>query len=280
MPLITYTTVCTSKTLLARGVYEFTFSKPAGFTFKPGQFILFNVPLIGNPGDVQTRAFSIASTPEEPDFLFIVKIIPGGRASRWFEEAVDTGTTVTFTGPFGNFTLAPEQEKNLLFLATGTGMAPFRPMIMQALKRTDDVNGASAPAGEPPPAAAAAPSPTPRSMLLGEGEGRKSVRGGQRKIDLIFCVKTEADLFWKDELEVMAKHHPGVHLHLTLSAPSPSWTGHRGRVQVVTPLIMMNNFSDVTLYACGNPEMTKEVKKLAVEDWGMEKKDVHVEGYI
>jgi hypothetical protein len=36
----------------------------------------------------------------------------------------------------------------------------------------------------------------------------------------------------------------------------------------------------VKLYACGNPQMTLEVKKLALEQWGLQKMDVHVEGYI
>src|SRR5258708_6340459 len=131
MTLTTYTSVCTAKTLLARGVYEFRLTKPMGFTFKPGQFILFNVPLIVNPADVQTRAFSIASTPEESELLFVAKIIPGGRASRWIEEVMTVGTEVTFTGPFGNFVLDSTSEKDYLFLATGTGNAPFRSMILQ-----------------------------------------------------------------------------------------------------------------------------------------------------
>jgi hypothetical protein len=38
--------------------------------------------------------------------------------------------------------------------------------------------------------------------------------------------------------------------------------------------------SDILLYACGNPDMTKEVKALAIGPWSMAKEKVHIEGYI
>ena len=153
MPVPIYTTTCISKSLIARGVYEFRFSKPEGFSFLPGQYVLFNVPLIDNPQDVQIRALSLASLPSEGELVFVAKIVPGGRASRWIEELLSPGVTATFLGPFGRFLLNTTTDKDFLFIATGTGLAPFRPMILQALT--------------PPP---------PRLAGLGEGEGESSDR--------------------------------------------------------------------------------------------------------
>ena len=237
MSLITYTSTCTHKALIARGVYEFTFAKPHGFTFKPGQFILFNVPLPENSADVQTRAFSIASSPLEPELLFVAKMVAGGRASRWMEEVLRVGSPVTFTGAFGNFVLRAS-ENDVVFVATGTGMAPFRPMLLELLRQ------------------------------------------GDRTIDILFGVKSEEDIFWKNDLDALTRSFPNVHVALTLSAPSPSWAGHRGRVQTVLPGIVRNDFSKKILYVCGNPDMTKEVKELALHTWGVDKKSLHVEGYI
>jgi ferredoxin-NADP reductase len=45
-------------------------------------------------------------------------------------------------------------------------------------------------------------------------------------------------------------------------------------------LVAKNDFSGKSLYVCGNPDMTTDVKKLALTEWGMDKKDLHVEGYI
>ncbi len=238
MPVISYSITCTRKIILAPEVYEFAFTKPEGFTFKPGQFVLFDVPLIDNPSDVQTRAFSLASTPGEAELLYVIKLVKGGRASRWFDECVEVGTTVTIKGPFGNFLLDAEEGIGPLFLATGTGLAPFRSQIVDALQRSDS-----------------------------------------RRMDLIFGVKREEDLFWVKEFEELAQRYPSFFLHISLTDGSPAWTGHRGRVQAVAPGIV-REFVERSVYACGNPNMTKEVKKLALEQWGVDKKLIHVEGYI
>lgn len=239
VPLITYTSACTSKTLLAKGIWEFTCSKPADFTFKPGQFVLFKVPLVENPADIQTRAFSIASAPDDDTLLFVAKMIPGGRASRWIEELLQVGSAINFQGPFGNFLLDRETEKEYLFLATSTGIAPFRSMILDALKA-----------------------------------------GDLRRMDLIFCVKTEDDLFWHNDFPALSQKHSNLFLHPSVTSASESWKGHRGRIQAITPGIVGNDFSRKNVYVCGSPVMTTEVKKMALEQWGIEKKDLKVEGYI
>jgi ferredoxin-NADP reductase len=248
MPVITYTVGCLRNDIIADGVYEFALEKPVGFTFKPGQFVLFDVALIENPADVQTRAFSIASAPSEDTLLFVAKMIPGGRASRWIEETLKKGTEVIMKGPFGNFVLAQPQagtpasesrgEGGIVFIATSTGIAPFRSMIVDTLSR-----------------------------------------GDTRRMDLIFGVKTEKDLFWVTEMESIAREHGNFFMHVTLSEPVTEWKSHRGWVQAIAPQVV-KDFSRAELYVCGNPNMTKDVKELALTKWGMDKKQVHVEGYI
>ncbi len=223
---------------MARDVYEFTLKKPEGFTFKPGQFMLFDVALIENHSDVQTRAFSIASAPQENDIVFVAKMVPGGRASRWIVEAMGDDATVTMKGPFGNFVLDTQTQNDYLFIATSTGNAPFRSQVIDALSR-----------------------------------------GDTRRMDIIFGFKSEEDLFWIEEMEAITKQHPNVFLHVALSDPSPQWKGHKGRVQTLIPQIV-TDFSRKSVYVCGNPDMTKEVKELALKTWGVDKKNLHVEGYI
>lgn len=239
MPLITYTVICTGKKLIALGVYELRFTKPTGFTFQPGQFVLFHVALIENPADIQTRALSIASVPSEDDLLFIAKMVPEGRISRWIEEVVTEGSPAPFQGPFGNFLLDRVTDKEYLFIATGTGIAPFRSMIGSTLSQ-----------------------------------------GDARRMDVVFGVKSEQDLFWQQELIDLPREYPSVSLHVVLSSGSPQWTGHRGRVQEVAPAVAHENFSGKSLYVCGSPAMCQDVKRLALTEWWMQRKDVHVEGYI
>jgi ferredoxin-NADP reductase len=75
-----FTTTCLSKRRIAPGVYELRFKKPETLAFIAGQFLLFDVPLAGKPDDIQPRAYSIASTPTENDLLFVIKLVPNGRA--------------------------------------------------------------------------------------------------------------------------------------------------------------------------------------------------------
>jgi ferredoxin-NADP reductase len=119
--------------MIAPGVYEIIYTKPDGFTFKAGQFALFDIPLATNPTDIQTRAYSIASSPDEPDLLFVIKLLKGGRASQWVENILAVGTQVRIQGPLGVFALHLEAKQHLL-IATGSGVAPFRSQITMALK--------------------------------------------------------------------------------------------------------------------------------------------------
>ena len=237
MAASSYTITCLRTERIARDIYELEFTKPNGFTFQPGQFVLFDVPLLENPSDIQTRALSIASSPKEEALLFIMKMKVGGRISRWIEEKVRKGTTVKMQGPFGVFMLDRETDKDYLLVATSTGVAPFRSQLFTILP------------------------------------------DGLRRIDLVFGVRTEEDLFWHEEFQNLAKEHTNFFIHFALSEPSEEWKGHHGRVQTLVPQIV-NDFSRRKVYICGSPEMAKEVKDLCFNQWGISKQDLHMEGYI
>lgn len=129
-----YALQCTQNTVVGNDVFDFRFTKPKDFTFEAGQFVLFDVPLLDNPEDIQTRAFSIASAPHEEELLFVAKLIEGGRASAWIESRLQAGDTVRTQGPFGRFLLNEENPKEYLFVCTSTGVAPFRSQILHALQ--------------------------------------------------------------------------------------------------------------------------------------------------
>jgi len=132
-----YTVTCTGKKEIVRDVFELRFTKPDDFAFDPGQFVLFDVPLTNNPDDIQTRAYSIASTPDEDELLFCIRKKPDGRMGQWLEEGLGEGTEVRMQGPLGNFRFDCENKKACLFVATGVGMAPFRSQILSALHAGD-----------------------------------------------------------------------------------------------------------------------------------------------
>lgn len=255
----TFQTTCTRNVPIAHDVYEFACEKPEGFTFQPGQFVLFSVPLVENPIDLQPRAFSIASSPDEQELLFVAKMKEGGRASRWVAEILQKDTAVQMQGPMGLFLLDRETTKDYLFICTSTGIAPFRSMIIDVLRHE---NGRCACTPE-----------------CGVPVRRRVMVGKKARIDLVFGARAEEDLFWMKELKELTKRYENFFLHLALSNPSEKWRGHRGRVQTLVPQIV-KDFSEKCVYVCGSPDMTKEVKGLCLEQWSVAKDDLHVEGYI
>ncbi|SAL15559.1 oxidoreductase FAD/NAD(P)-binding subunit [Caballeronia turbans] len=90
--------------------------------FLAGQYVNIDVP-----GSGQHRSYSFSSAPGQTKISFLIKKIPGGVMSTWLESA-RAGSTVELTGPLGSFYLRAV-ERPLLFLAGGTGLAPFLSML-------------------------------------------------------------------------------------------------------------------------------------------------------
>ena len=90
--------------------------------FLPGQYVNIDVP-----GSGQHRSYSFSSAPGASKVSFLIKKIPGGVMSTWLESAA-AGNKVELVGPLGSFYLRAI-ERPLLFLAGGTGLAPFLSML-------------------------------------------------------------------------------------------------------------------------------------------------------
>lgn len=99
------------------------------FAFKAGQFITLKLP-IDSPH--QLRSYSIASKPDDSNVieLCIVRKEDGLGTAYLFDELQINGE-VDFRGPAGVFTLPKEVDSDLVFICTGTGVAPFRSMILE-----------------------------------------------------------------------------------------------------------------------------------------------------
>jgi benzoate/toluate 1,2-dioxygenase reductase subunit len=90
--------------------------------FLPGQYVNIDVP-----GSGQHRSYSFSSAPGESTVSFLIKRITGGVMSTWL-DAAHPGDKLELTGPLGSFYLRAV-ERPLLFLAGGTGLAPFLSML-------------------------------------------------------------------------------------------------------------------------------------------------------
>lgn len=95
--------------------------------------------MIGLQGSPLRKPYSIASAPWEVEntgvMQVLVQIDDSGALDPHLELAAP-GTQLHVEGPFGTFQLPPETDRRpVLFIAGGTGIAPFRSMIMERLAR-------------------------------------------------------------------------------------------------------------------------------------------------
>lgn len=101
------------------------------FQFLAGQYLEFLLK------DNKRRAYSIASAPHEQGPLELhIRHLPGGLfTDPLFGQASDgkqikEKDILRFEGPLGSFFLREDSKKPIIFLASGTGFAPIKSMLM------------------------------------------------------------------------------------------------------------------------------------------------------
>lgn len=109
---------------------------PLSFDFEPGQFVIVYLPSIKS--QLPYRSYSIAGI-ENGIVELCISYKAGGEGTEalWMLKEQDK---LEITSPKGEFVLRENSGEDVCFIATGTGVAPFRPMIQQLLKILKDVN--------------------------------------------------------------------------------------------------------------------------------------------
>jgi benzoate/toluate 1,2-dioxygenase reductase subunit len=128
-----------SRRWLSPATFELTLERPAGFDFQPGQ----RVRLGSGPNE---REYSIAAAPGDPEVVLCIRRVAGGEVSASLSTA-GIGTELRGSGPHGYFTFKPS-PRPAIFVATGTGVAPFVSMaragtkgftLLHGVKRAEDL---------------------------------------------------------------------------------------------------------------------------------------------
>ncbi len=208
----------------------------ARFGFVPGQWL--SVKATTPDGAEMTRAYSIASPPSENGhFALCLNRVQDGFMSNYL-CSLSEGASVALQGPFGNFILRPPM-RDTVFIAGGTGIAPFRSMLHWLLAEPDRHRGC--------------------------------------QITLLFGVRCEKDIYYREEFEQLAAEHANFHFLPTLSRGAPEWNGLRGYVQEHLAEIVGTG-NGMHAYICGLNEMIKANRDL-LSRLGWDRAAIHYEKY-
>ncbi len=212
------------------------------FDFIPGQFITIDFPIHEKPNK-RWRSYSIASWPDGTNIIeLLIVLMDYGLATTYLFNSVKVGSELTFRGPQGVFTLPQPVEKDLYFICTGTGIAPFRSMVHHIANH-------SLP---------------------------------HKNIYLIFGTRSQKDLLYPEEMKALEKQVEGFQYLPTLSREQwEGCCGYVHAVYENIIQQKMKGGTELppaNFYLCGWKNMVDEAKKRILE-LGYDKKDVHLELY-
>jgi ferredoxin-NADP reductase len=174
---------------------RFEFVDPHLLEFAAGQYLSLAI------GGGERRSYSIVSTPATNHAVNLcIDVEPGGKGSTYLKN-LQPGDEVEFIAPLGQFTIDQSgAEKKLLFVATGSGIAPFKSMIFDLLEDKKDT----------------------------------------REIWLLWGLRRVEEMFWEDEWRQINEFYANFHYRLMISQPPGHWPLIAGRVNTELKDVALN----------------------------------------
>lgn len=112
--------------------FKLVFNPADHFEFDAGQFV--NI-LFDHEGKVLKRPYSIASAPFWKGYLDLcIRRVEGGIGTNLLWK-YKVGDELKIQGPLGRFIPKQPLPKSIVFISTGTGIAPFRAMMHDLLEK-------------------------------------------------------------------------------------------------------------------------------------------------
>ena len=201
-------------------VRRFTFKMPdsVDFRFKAGQFVMLDLPIAAK---FTNRSYSIASPPSEDNtFELCIVLKPDGLGTPYLWNHVKEGDVIKCSDALGKFVLPENIDMELCFICTGTGIAPFRSMLLDIFNKN-----------------------IPHKELY-----------------MIFGNRWIKDILYEKEMRELEVLHPEFHFIPVLSRETAeTWNGETGYVHHVYDKLFADN-RKAYFYLCGWSAMVKEAR--------------------
>lgn len=109
--------------------------EPDEINYKAGQFIQLKIPAYELTGEPVYRAYSMSSCPSETHSIeLMIRYVPNGISTTYVHQYLREGDEMFFNGPYGEFYLR-DTEREIIFIAGGSGMAPIKSILMDMAER-------------------------------------------------------------------------------------------------------------------------------------------------
>ena len=198
--------------------------------FEPGQYLTIGCE---SNGKLVQRPYSVASSPRDAadGYEFYIRLVNGGMFTPLLWR-LEEGHGMSMKGPKGKFVLEPQDDRQHVFISSGTGIAPFISMM---------------------------------KTLLHDGSPRPAIvlHGASYEYDLGYRELLEE---WQRDRTYPLTYVPSVSRP---SAPdNAGWTGRTGRVETIVPQVYDElglTTENSIAYICGNPDMISSVDTLLLE---------------
>lgn len=114
------------KEQIANDSWNLMFEKPEGFSYEPGQYLEIN--LEHQPSDDRgiTRWFTLSSSPTEGDLMITTRLIDKHSTFKGALFDLKPSDAVEAKGPMGKFLLPQNTTSEIVWIAGGIGVTPFR----------------------------------------------------------------------------------------------------------------------------------------------------------
>ncbi len=225
-----FTATITARREISADLWAIRIDPGGPFPFTAGQYATLGV---AGPARLVERAYSIASSPYEPELEIFIELVPDGGLTPLLHR-LSVGDTLSIRKTAkGRFLheLADEPADHLL-LSTVTGIAPFLSLA--------------------------------RTLARGWAEGKFT---GDRRLFLIQGASRSSEFGYRDEIEQLARDLPWLTYVPTVSRPwdDPDWTGETGRVDDVIRKYVDQWCLDparAVAHLCGHPSMIEHGKAI------------------
>ena len=202
----------------------------------------YDVRLTAPDGYQAQRSYSLASSPGDTNLIEIaIELIDDGEVSSYFHDSVEPGEMIEVRGPIGGHFTWEPSHTKSSIFIAGG--SGIAPIISMLRHRFTVKNNAPA-------------------LLL-------------------FSVRTEDDILYREALEKMSDNDPSLHVVTTVTrGTSKDWIGNTRRIDqgMIDFALVNTGVKPESAYVCGGSGFVESIADILL-DTGLDFKQIHIERF-